>query len=154
MIKPKRRRKSDNPYILDCINNKYIISFKDIKGIIHSIEVNKEIYDSFNQFELDDIKEINEYDRHIEHSEIYENNLYIRARYKPISLEDSIIQKARFKELKDAIDKLPEIQKRRIKKYYFEDKNEYKIALEEGSTHQAVHKSLKQAIEKLKKFLN
>ena len=38
-------------------------------------------------------------------------------------------------------------------KYYFYDKNEYEIAKEEGTTHQAVNKSLKQAKEKLKEIL-
>ena len=155
MIKVKRRKKNDNPYILDYIENKniYIISFKDTKNNIQTIEVTKEIYDAFNQFELDDLKELNEYDNHIEHSEIYENNLYTRAKHKPISLEDSFIQKATFEELKEAIEQLPEIQRRRIKKYYFEDKNEYEIAKEEFTTHQAINKSLICARKKLKEFL-
>ena len=39
-----------------------------------------------------------------------------------------------------------------IKKYYFEDKTVYQIAEEENATHQAISKSLKQAIEKLQKI--
>ena len=48
---------------------------------------------------------------------------------------------------------MPEVQKRRIKKYYFADKNEYEIAREEKTTQQAVNKSLRNAIQKLKEIL-
>ena len=52
-----------------------------------------------------------------------------------------------------AIKKLPEVQQRRIKKYYFEEKKEYEIAEEEGTTQQAINKSLRQARQKLKEIL-
>ena len=52
-----------------------------------------------------------------------------------------------------AINELSTIQKQRIIKYYFDGKNEYEIAKEESTTHQAVNKSLKQAREKLKEIL-
>ena len=96
---------------------------------------------------------MNEFDRHIEHSEIYEESLVKRAKEKTISMEDEFIQKATFEELKRAIEMLPEPQKRRIKKYYFDDKNEYQIAEEERTTHQAIDQSLKIGRENLKKFL-
>ena len=96
---------------------------------------------------------MNEYDNHIEHSEIYENNLNKRAKEKEISLEDYIIQKYSFLELKKAIDELPAIQRERIKKYYFEEKNEYEIAEEEGVSHQAIHIGLDRARNKLKEIL-
>ena len=116
-------------------------------------EVLTEVYKALDRFELDDIKEMNEYDRHIEHSEIYEDNLCARAMDKPTGLEDYIIQKSTFEDLKKAIDMLPEVQKRRIKKYYFEDKTEQQIADEENATHQSVHIILERAIENLKKIL-
>ena len=84
---------------------------------------------------------------------MYENSLEKRAKDKPLSLEDEIIKKSTFDELKQAIELLPEVQKRRIKKYYFADKNEYVIAKEENTTQQAVNKTLKQAIQKLKEIL-
>lgn len=153
--RPIRRKYRDNPYTLNYIKQKniYIVSFKDLKGNINNIEVNKAIYDAFDQFELNDLKEINEYDRHIEHSEIYENNLYSRSKNKPSSLEDDFIKKTTFEELKIAIEKLPKIQRRRIKKYYFENKNEYQIAKEEHSTQPSVHIIISRAIENLKKML-
>lgn len=153
--RPKRRRYKDNPYTLNYCEEKniYTITFKDGRGVKQEIEVAKKIYTAFNQFELDDISEMNEYDRHIEHSEIYENNLNNRAMDKPLSLEDEIIRQTTFDELKNAIEMLPEVQKQRIKKYYFDDKNEYQIAKEENTTQQAVNKSLSLARIKLKEIL-
>ncbi|MCR5146332.1 MAG: sigma-70 family RNA polymerase sigma factor [Clostridia bacterium] len=153
--RPKRRKYKDNPYTLKYVEEKniYLVSFKDVKGHLQNVEVSKEIYLAFDRFELEDLSEMNEYDNHIEHSEIYENNLEVRAKDKPISLEDEVIQKTTFEELKKAIDLLPNIQKRRIKKYYFEEKNEIQIAKEENTTHQAVHKSLSNALMKLKEIL-
>lgn len=153
--RPKRRKYKDNPYTLKYVEEKniYIVSFKDVKGHLQDVEVSKEVYKAFDRFELDDLSEMNEYDNHIEHSEIFENNLEARAKDKPISLEDEIIQKSTFDELKKAIDMLPEVQKRRIKKYYFADKNEYVIAKEESTTQQAVNKTLRFAIQKLKEIL-
>lgn len=153
--RPKRRKYKDNPYTLKYVEEKniYVVSFKDVKGHLQNVEVSKEIYLAFDRFELEDLSEMNEYDNHIEHSEIYENNLEARAKDKPMSLEDKVIQKSTFEELKKAIDSLPNIQRRRIKKYYFEEKNEIQIAKEENATHQAVHKSLSNALIKLKEIL-
>ena len=153
--RPKRRKYRDNPYILSYCEEKklYIVTFKDVAGKINKIEVQEEVYKALDRFELDDIKEMNEYDRHIEHSEIYEDNLCVRAMDKPTVLEDYIIQKSTFEDLKKAINMLPEVQKRRIKKYYFEDKTEQQIADEENATHQSVHIILERALENLKKIL-
>ena len=153
--RPKRRRYKDNPYTLNYIESKniYTVSFKDVKGKLQEVEINKEIYIAFDRFELDDLSEMNEYDNHIEHSEIFENNLESRAKDKPILLEDMIIQKVTFEKLKEAINLLPEVQRRRIKKYYFEDKNEKEIANEEKISQKNVSKSLAVAKRNLKEIL-
>lgn len=152
---PKRRKHKDNPYTINYIESKniYVVSFKDVKGQLNKIEVSEEVYRVFDKFELQDIKELNEYDRHIEHSEIFENNLEVRAKDKPLSLEDEIIKKATFDELKKAIELLPEVQKRRIKKYYFDDKTQQQIANEEGVDIRAIQYTLNIALKKLKEIL-
>ncbi len=151
--RPKRRKISDNPYTLQVINNTYVVIFKDNTYKNHIVEVSEDVFNAMNSFELDDLKELNEFDRHIEHSLLLDEKLYIRAKNKPIDLEDEIIRKSSFEDLKKAINTLPEIQKRRIKKYYFEEKNEYEIAKEENTTQQAINKNLHQAIKKLKEIL-
>ena len=152
---PKRRRYKDNPYRLEIDNvcKVYIVSFKDSRGIIQKVEISEEIFNALDKFELEDLSEMNEYDNHIEHSEIFENNLNSRAINKSISLEDEVINKCAFEELKKAIDKLPNVQKRRIKKYYFQEKTEREIAEEENATQQSVHIVLKRALKNLKKIL-
>ena len=152
---PKRRKYKDNPYTLEYKkeSNTYKVNFKDSKGIYNSIEVNEIIYKAFNQFELKDISQMNEYERHIEHSEVYENTLNKRAVNLQKSVEDLVEEKLIIEKLKYAIDSLSDIQKRRIKKYYFEGKNEYDIAKEENTTQQAINKSLRQAITKMKEIL-
>ena len=155
MKRPKRRRYKDNPYYLlyDENEEKYFVLFKDGKGIINKVEVSHAIYDAFNRFELDDLSELNEYDNHIEHMELTEESLYARLNNKPLELDDEVIRKSTYEDLINAINKLSNIQKRRIKKYYFEEKNEYQIAKEEGTSHVAIHYSLCAAITKLKDLL-
>lgn len=155
MNRPKRRKKKDNPYTLNYLNKEddYVVLFKDSKGILQSISVNENIFNAMDRFELDDLSELNEFDNHIEHSDMHENNIYTRSINKPESLEDYIIRKSTYEDLINAINLLPEIQRRRIKKYYFDNKNEYVIAREENASQQAINKSLRQAIQKLKQIL-
>ena len=53
----------------------------------------------------------------------------------------------------EGINKLPEIQKRRIKKYNFDELNETEIAEQEGTTQQAINYTLTIAKNNLKNFL-
>ena len=112
------RKNKDNPYTLNYINEEdnYAVLFKDSKGILQSVNVSEVVFKMMDRFELDDICEMNEFDRHIEHSELTENNLEARALNKSIGLEDYVIQESTFEDLKKAIDLLPEIQ-RRIRRY-------------------------------------
>lgn len=154
--RPKRRKHRDNPYVLLKVNEKglYKVSFKDGIGVTRVVDVTKEVYEAFDEFELQDIKELNEYDRHIEHSEIYENNLEVRAMDKPVSLEEVIETKLLNEDLKMAINSLSDIQKRRIKMYYFEDKTLREIAEIEHCKIMSVKDSIDVGIKKIKKILN
>lgn len=154
---PKRRKYKDNPYTLNYIEEKniYTITFKDIKGHLNKVEVSEEVYRVFDKFELQDIKELNEYDRHIEHSEIFENNLESRALNKQIPTDEIVENKINNEKLREAIQELPKIQRERLKKYYFENKTFEEIAKEEKCTKRAVKFSVDIAIEKIsKKFKN
>lgn len=154
---PKRRKCKDNPYTLNYIEEKniYTITFKDVKGHLNKVEVSEEVYRVFDKFELQDIKELNEYDRHIEHSEIFENNLESRALNKQIPTDEIVENKINNEKLREAIQELPKIQRERLKKYYFENKTFEEIAEEENCTKMAVKFSVDIAIEKIsKKFKN
>lgn len=153
--RPKRRKHKDNPYTLEFLEekNSYRVSFRDVKGKFRRVDVNKEVYQAFDRFELDDLSELNEFDNHIEHSEVYENNLNERAMDKPLGVDEIVENNIRDEEIRKAISTLSDIQKRRIIKYYFEEKTEYEIAKEENATQQSVHIGLERAKEKLKEIL-
>ena len=148
----KRRKYKENPYVLNNDGEIYTIIFKDSKNKINQIVISKELYDVFDRFELDDLKELNEYDRHTEHLELTDEEIYKRSG-KSYDVESNFENRNFSSSLSKAISSLSPVQKRRIVKYYFNDKNEYEIAKEEGTTHQAVNKSLIQARTKLKDIL-
>ncbi len=78
---------------------------------------------------------MNEYDRHLEHLK-HMNILCIKKeRFKGMVVRRILLKNVQITEnLHMAISKLPEVQKRRLNKYYFEEKTFDKIALEEGCT--------------------
>ena len=108
---PKRRKSKDNPYTIEFNEdlNLYTVSFFDSQGNKQIIEINHELYTTFNEFELKDISFMNEYDRHTEHIEQTEQNLYSRSFIKEMSLEEKIIQKVEYETLHKNINLLPEI---------------------------------------------
>lgn len=120
--RPKRRKDKYNPYTLHTENEKNYVLFIDVNNHIQKVEVTKKIFDSFNKFELEDISQMNEYDRHLEHSEIYEHTLHKKKDSREWSLEEYFENVQITENLHMAISKLPEVQKRRLNKYYFKKK--------------------------------
>lgn len=150
---PKRRKSKDNPYTIIIMDGKYYLTFKDSKNIFQTVELSMEIYEIFNKFELEDISQMHKVDKHIEHSEVYEESLYKRALEKPMSLEEQIEYNDDILNLKQALDKLPETQKRRIKMYYFDNLSLEQIAQIEECSFQAISKSILTGVTNLKKNL-
>lgn len=146
--RPKRRRHKDNPYTLLIDDNIYKVAFLDSKNIIQIIEVDADVFDALDCFELDDLALLNEYDRHIDHFDIDETP-YKKYSNKPQSLEEEILQNMLYNELKLAISKLPEIQRRRLVLYFFNDLTLQEIAIIDNCTPQAVKKSLDSSLKKL-----
>lgn len=150
-----RNKDKYNPYTLKVNIEKsiYICKFKDSRNILQEIKISKEVYDAFDKFELEDISQIHKIRKHIEHNEVYEDTLFHRAIIETKSVEDEVENRLLNEELKNAIKLLNDIQKRRLIKYYFEDKSLEEIALEEGTSHQAISKSIHKAIEEIQKNL-
>ena len=149
----KRNKSKDNPYRLSYNETikSYVVEFKDNKNNIHKIEISDEVYEAFDKFELEDISQIHKYRKHIEHNEVYEETLYHRAINDSLSIEDEIEEKVMYEEIKQIINKLSDVKKRRIKMYYFDDMKVEEIAKLENTTHQAVSKSIRKGIEEIKK---
>ena len=152
---PKRNKSKDNPYKLgfDDDRKTYTVEFVDNKKVTHKIAISVEVYKAFDSFELEDISQIHKFRKHIEHSEVYEETLNNRMIHKPTSLEDEVETKIMFEELKEAISRLSDVQKRRIKMYYFEEMTLEQIATVEGATHQAISKSINKGNEEIKKMM-
>lgn len=156
MVKiPVRNKSKDNPYTLgyDENNETYTVEFVDNKKAIHKIEISNKIYEAFNKLELEDVSQIHKYQRHIEQSELYEETLNTRAINKSMSVEEVVEKQIINEELKKAIQSLPEIQRNRLKKYYFENMTFEEIAKEEKCTKRAVKFSIDIAINKLAKTI-
>lgn len=83
----KRRKSKDNPYTIFDEEGKLYVTFKDGKGIKQKIEVNNDIFNFFDDSELHDVRELNEFDRHIEHSEQSENTLHKKTLSKDVHFE-------------------------------------------------------------------
>ena len=79
--------------------------------------------------------------------------VYMNGYFRKRKVEDTVLNKLEEEHLHSAIQQLSEIQRRRLMKYYFEDKNYEQIAQEEGCSFQMVAKSVKAAIRNLKKIL-
>ena len=138
--------------------NKNIAIFRDANNILQEVEISDIIKDALNNEKRKEKRQKNEFDRHIEHSVVYDNKLNTRVMDKPISLEEQFENRIINQKLKDAISSLSEVQKRRIKMYYFENKTLREIAEMEGCAIMSVKNSLDSAIDKLgkklKKFKN
>ena len=97
---------------------------------------------------------MNEYDNHIEHLELSDEELYHRRKINTNDYyNENILNKILIKDLLSEIRKLPILQKNRLIKYYFYNMSYEQIAKEEGISKIAVKYSIDIAIEKiLKKF--
>lgn len=120
---------------------------------MNKYEITEELYDAFNSFELEDLSYLNVWDRHMEQSEIWESTLNERAVDVQVSVEDIVMRNLQNEKVHRAIGMLPEVQKRRIKMYFFDGMTYEEIAVKEKCKHPAVVKSVKAALEKLKNIL-
>ena len=148
---PNRKKDKYNPYTLTITEGHYYLSFKDGRGKQQNIEIDEMIYQTFDRFELEDISHLNRVSRHIEHSELTEETLNDRAFYKAKRIEDIVSESIEYEQLHRAVSELPEVQRRRLKLYFFGELTYEQIAKLEGCTKRAVKFSVDIAVEKLKK---
>ena len=157
--RPKRRRDEENPYEIYTIgintaHPRFYLFFKGCDGVKRWMEIDRTLFDAFNEFELDDLSFFNEVDRHYEQSEVTEATLNRRAAKPQESVEETISQRIEVDKLHQAIARLPEKQRRRLVLYYFGELTYEQIADMEGCSHPAVIKSISSALKKLKNFLS
>lgn len=152
MERPKRRKSKDNPYTLISNNNRYFVIFSDVNNKKNIVEVSEKIFFTFDKFELEDKKELNEYDRHIEHSKIYEESLLKRTSLLDSSVEDKVVEKYTYNGLINAIKTLPPTIKRRMILFYFDELSTSEIAIIDNCSDRMVRKSLERGRELIKDY--
>lgn len=152
---PKRRKSNANPYQISYSKkqNSYMLTFKNGEGQEVEVLIDDTLYKTFNQFELEDLSELNEYDRHTERFDLDENAIHNKTSIIADDVEDVVDRQIRHDKLWKAINQLPNIQKRRVVLYYFEELTYEQIAQEEHCSFQAIAYSIETAKKSLKKFL-
>ncbi len=150
---PKRRKSKDNPYTLIKRDNTYFVKFKDINNIEHYVQITEKLYNCFNKFELVDVSQMNEFDRHIDHFQTYETILYKNLLDKSTNIDTLVINILENEKLYKAINSLPEIQRKRIIQYYFKNQTKKEIAKQENCSIRAIQFSIDIALKNLKLFL-
>ena len=119
---------------------RYFISFKDGQGEHHELEVSEQLFFEFRQMERRNRNLLQWDERHREFSEVWDETLNRRALKLPKSIEEQMIEAERAELLCKAVDRLPEIQRRRFLLYYEYEFNFYQIAAMEHctATHQCI----------------
>ena len=128
----------------------YYVSFTDGQDVNICMEIEKDLYELLDKFELEDLSYLNEVDRHYEHSELTEITLNRRALVTIESVEDIV----EFDAVHTAIKRLPKVQGEHLRLYYFNDMTLEKIAEQEKCSVQAVSKSILAAEKNLINFLS
>lgn len=157
--RPKRRRSKDNPYIIYAKKGdgeifKYYVSFKDAQGGFVCVEVEKEIFDAFDRFELDDLSYLNEVERHYKLSEIPDDFLSACLDQNNEAVEDVVFMKIMKEKLRTAINRLSKLQRRRLVLYFYEGYTYEQIAKIEGCTKTAVKFSIDIVMKKIKTLID
>lgn len=139
---PKRRKDKNNPYTLSIADGRFYLSFCDGMGVLHEMEIDGDLYRLLNIFELEDLSYLNEWDRHMEQSELSEETLEKRMQQTPLTVEETVYRAIWYEQLHQAIDHLPKIQHRRLILYYFYDFTYERIAEIEGCSVHSVFVSI------------
>lgn len=141
-------------YTLEYIEeeDKYYISFRDSAKQDCRLEIDKEIFDTYMKSKKTYIKIKNETSRHIEHSDLTEEQLYTRAFYNAESAEDKALKNIENQKMNEALRNLTDVQLRRIELHIVNEFSIRDIAKIENVKKRQVEKSLQLGLKKIKKF--
>jgi RNA polymerase sigma-70 factor (ECF subfamily) len=143
-----------NPYtlrseIVDGIN-RYYVSFIDSEAMPRETEVSRPVYVEFLRFVKVERNLRRSDERHLEQSDLTENNLFNRALCQPKSICDIAFDSQLNEQLRLAIQGLTEIQRRRFVLYHEFGLTYEQIAEMEGCTKMPVIRAIDRAEEKIR----
>ena len=130
----------------------FIVSFKEEDGTHREVRVSEEIYLDLENAQRHERNFARWGRRRLERLDLKDEELYERALHKPKSVEDTVLDNLRDEHLAQAIDELPEIQRRRFVLYHEFGLTYDQIAEIEGCSKVAIKLSVDRAREKVKKF--
>ena len=133
--------------------NKYYIFFKDSVGKECKLEIEEEIFNVYMDSKKVYKKIQNQYDRHEEHFEQTEENLYKKGVHTEEYVEDFIIKKETYSDLRKTVKKVTSPHNKRIEMYFFKEMTAQEIATKEGKNERTIRYSIKKGIDEIiKKF--
>jgi len=131
----------------------YYVSFSDGQAIPRETEVSRPVYLEFCRFVKRERNLRRSDERHIEQSELTDETLYNRALHAPKSVEEMAFDCLRDEHLRQAIQGLPEAQRRRFVLYHEFGLTYEQIAEMEGCKKQSVCDSVMLAEKKIREKL-
>ena len=138
-----------NPYKVFC---RYYAAFFDGKGRPQEVEISEDVFHAFGEFKKEAKKQQNFDERHREYFDLSEEEIANRSAPTQRSIEEVICEKELAGAVKEAVDNLTDVQRRRLLLYFRYDLTYEQIAEVENCSHPAIIKSVNAAIKKLKSF--
>ena len=132
--------------------NKYYISFIDSAKRECRLEIEKEIFDIYMKSKKAYIKIKNETSRHLEQSDLTEEDMYKRA-FEPVeSVEETVIKNIEKEKVNEALKDLTSTQFRRIDLHIVNEITIRDVAKLEKVQKSQIQKSLQLSFKKIKNF--
>lgn len=129
---------------------RYFVSFQDGQAILRETEVSRPVYLEFSRFVKVERNMRRWDERHTEQFDLTDKSLYDRALHKPKSVEEAAFDSLRNEKLRQAIQELPELQRRRFVLHHEFGLTYEQIAEMEGRRKSAVCESVIRAEEKIR----
>ena len=154
--RPFRRRSKENPYRLlrESETGKCYVQFRDIHGVLQTVEVEKAVYDAFERFELDDLSALNEADRHGARESLEEAEARTAGGRTHEEPEALWLRRESAAALDALLRKLPDRQRRRLLLHDQIGLPYREIARIEGCSLQAAARSVQAARKRMRKLLS
>ena len=142
-------------YTLEYVESedKYYISFIDSVNQECRIEIDQEIFYAYLKSKKNYVKIKNETNRHLEQSELTDEEIYNRALETEDSVEDTVMKNIEKEQIQQALKELTEVQHRRIELHIVNEITIRDIAQLEKVQKSQIQKSLKLGLKKIKKIL-
>ena len=119
----------------------------------HIVSVTKEVFDVFDESEKYENNMMSKNSRHLHKYELSDEALSNKMINNQISIEEMIINDIMKKKVHEAINELPEKERIRVYKYYFQNKTLDQIAKEEKVYKSTIKRSIDKSLEKISKKL-